>query len=311
MRAIGLLSAGLVLALALPRQVDDPADPLLNPQAKVTRDPKAWYSGALYEKLSDPRPGEWRAEHPEPVQSFSDYIRSRPNRPRQVRKWIILQPVGTMTAEARERLETLREYLGVYYTLPVRVEAWVPLASVRSRERTFGNRSLRQYLTGDILHKVLLSRVRVGTFALLGVTMEDLYPEDSWNYVFGQASLAHRVGVYSLVRFGPEFWGEERTEETDRLNLLRSLKLVVHETGHMFGVQHCQTYACVMNGTNSLAETDARPIHLCPECLKKFRWNIGFDPVARYEALKTFYERHGLIEEAAWVQKRLDETGGE
>ena len=308
MRAISLWSAGLVLALALPRQVDDPADALLNPQVNVASDPAAWYSGALYEKLPDPRPGDWRAEHPEPVQSFSDYIGSGPNRPRQVRKWIILQPLGTMTEEARGRLDTLREFLGLYYGLPVRTEAWTAMTNVRGRERDFAGRSFRQYLTDDILYKLLLPRVRIGTFALLGVTMEDLYPEDSWNYVFGQASLAHRVGVYSLVRFYPEFWGEERTEAAERLGLRRSLQILVHETGHMFGVHHCQTYACVMNGTNSLAETDARPIHLCPECLKKFRWNIGFDPVERYRDLKAFYERHGLTAEAGWVEKRLGEV---
>jgi archaemetzincin len=33
--------------------------------------------------------------------------------------------------------------------------------------------------------------------------MEDLYPEPSWNFVFGQASLNERVGVYSFARYGP------------------------------------------------------------------------------------------------------------
>jgi archaemetzincin len=214
-----------------------------------------------------------------------------------------------MTEEARGRLDTLREFLGLYYGLPVRTEAWTAMTNVRGRERDLGGRTVRQYLTDDILFNVLLPRVKLGTFALLGVTMEDLYPEDSWNYVFGQASLAHRVGVYSLVRFYPEFRGEERTQEADRLGLIRSLKLVVHETGHLFGVHHCQTYACVMNGTNSLGETDSRPMHLCPECLRKFRWNIGFDPVQRYEALRAFYEKHGLAAEAEWVRKRLREVG--
>ena len=309
MRAIDLFGVGLVLALALPRQVDDPADPLLNPQVNVSRDPASWYAATLFEKLSEPQPGEWREAHPEPVQSFAEYVRSRPNRPRQVRKWILLQPLGTVTGDARERLEALREYLSIYYMLPVRAEPWIPLANVRSREREMAGRTFRQYPTVDILYNLLLPRVRVGTFAMLGVTMEDLYPEDSWNYVFGQASLAHRVGVYSLVRFYPEFWGAERTGAAEHLGLRRSLQTLVHETGHLFGVQHCQTYACVMNGSNSLAESDTRPMHLCPECLKKFRWNTGFDIITRYENLKAFYEKQGLEEETKWVAQRLRECG--
>jgi len=283
----------------------------LNPQADVARDPPAHYSDALFPKMGDPKPGDWMAEHPEPPQSFGDYVRSGPNRPRKVRRWIVLQPLGTMTPEMRDRMETLRAFLAAYYALPARTEGWIPLANVKSRESDLYGRAFRQYLTGDILRNMLLPRVKAGTFAMLGVTMDDLYPEESWNYVFGQAWLAHRVGVFSLVRFYPEFWGDERTEAAERLGRKRSLQTLVHEVGHMFGVHHCQTYMCVMNGCNSLRESDARPIHLCPECLRKFRWNIGFDLAARYKALQAFYEEHGLADEAAWVQKRLREVRGE
>jgi archaemetzincin len=85
---------------------------------------------------------------------------------------------------------------------------------------------------------------------------------------------------------------------------------MVHETGHMFGVQHCQAYECVMCGCNSLEESDRRPIHLCPECLKKVRWNIGFDVVGRYQGLKKFYEAHEMKDEAAWVEQRIQECRG-
>ena len=306
----GTLAIGLLLALALPRQIDDDADPLLNPQANVARDPPASYSDVLFQKMGEPQPGDWMAAHPEPAQSFADYVRSGPNRPRRVRHWIVLQPLGTMTAETRNRMEMFRAFLAAYYALPVRTEGWIPMANVKSRERDLYGRTFRQYLTGDILRNMLLPRVKVGTFCMLGVTMDDLYPEESWNYVFGQAWLAHRTGVFSLVRFYPEFWGDERTEASERLAGKRSLQTLVHEVGHMFGVHHCQTYQCVMNGCNSLRESDARPIHLCPKCLKKFRWNIGFDVAARYETLKAFYEAHDMKAEAAWIEKRLRECRG-
>ncbi len=60
-----------------------------------------------------------------------------------------------------------------------------------------------------------------------------------------------------------------------------------------------------MNGSNSLAESDRRPIHLCPVCLRKLQWNRGFDVLARYRALAAFYDRQGLADEAAWVRNRV------
>jgi hypothetical protein len=75
----------------------------------------------------------------------------------------------------------------------------------------------------------------------------------------------------------------------------------------MLGVRHCQMYECVMNGSNNLAESDRRAVHLCPECLKKFRWSTGFDVLGLYEGLKKFYAYHGMAAEAVWVDKRLAE----
>ncbi len=138
---------------------------------------------------------------------------------------------------------------------------------------------------------------------VLGVTMGDLYPSRSWNYVFGEADLRRRVGVYSLARYFPEFWGEARDEAALRLALLRTLKVVVHETGHMFGLEHCVTWQCAMNGSNSLAETDTQPLRLCPDCLRKLAWNRGFDVAARHDKIAKFLETHGLADEAAWYRK--------
>jgi archaemetzincin len=73
----------------------------------------------------------------------------------------------------------------------------------------------------------------------------------------------------------------------------------------MFGIGHCIFFQCGMCGSNHLAESDARPIHLCPVCLRKLQYNIGFDPVARYRKLERFYGKYGLKPEAKWVQGRL------
>jgi hypothetical protein len=42
-------------------------------------------------------------------------------------------------------------------------------------------------------------------------------------------------------------------------------------------------------------------------CLKKLRWNIGFDVVKRYRKLAAFYKKHNLKAEAEFIAKRLAE----
>jgi len=300
---VAVLGAGVLLAAADSTTYN-------RPPAPVERDPASFYSPALYTPMGKPQPGDWMQAHPEPAQSFREYVAARPLRPTAARHTLVLCQVGPMAEADRKRLEVLREFLGLYYALPVRLGPAVELKGVTNRNRTMGDLKFRQYLTTDILGKVLKPAVPEDAMCLLGVTMEDLYPEESWNYVFGQATFDDRVGLYSLVRFYPAFWGREATTEAEQKGLVRSLQTLVHETGHMFGVAHCQQYECVMNGSNSLEESDRRPIHLCPECLKKFRWNIGFDVVARYEALKKFYAAHDMKEEADWVDRRIKECKG-
>ena len=308
----------MVFTAGLRAAAQDPAAPF-RPSPQVLMDPQAFYSPLLFRRMADPKPGEWRAEHPEPDQTFQQFAANRPLRPTVGRHTIYLAPLGPMTGTDRGRLEVLRQFLELYYCLPARMGRPLSLDGVTSRERTAGSLGsrrgpgtmVRQYLSEDILHRVLLPAVPQDAVCLQAVTMEDLYPEPSWNYVFGQALLSGRVAVYSLVRFYPAFWGMPDSPDQEKLGFARGLKLLVHETGHVFGVAHCQTYECAMNGTNSLQESDPRPIHLCPECLKKFRWNIGFDMIKRYEGLLAFYSARGMEAEAVWVQKRLRQVRGE
>jgi archaemetzincin len=140
--------------------------------------------------------------------------------------------------------------------------------------------------------------------------MEDLYPDPAWNFIFGQASLRERVGVFSFARYDPVFYGERRGKEDREILLKRSCKVLVHETGHMFSLAHCIYFRCVMNGSNHLQESDSRPQFLCPVCLRKLHSSIGFDVVLRYERMLKFYRRAGFSPEAQWIASRLRKISG-
>jgi archaemetzincin len=72
-----------------------------------------------------------------------------------------------------------------------------------------------------------------------------------------------RTGVFSFLRFDPEYinggYGEEYEQQTDDGGgqlLYNSCHVMVHETGHMYGMTHCTHYECTMNGFNSATELE-------------------------------------------------------
>ena len=66
-----------------------------------------------------------------------------------------------------------------------------------------------------------------------------------------------------------------------------------------------------MNGSNHLAESDRRPLHLCPVCLRKLQSSIGFDVVERYRELEHVTRADGFNDEADWVTRQSRILRGE
>ncbi len=216
-----------------------------------------------------------------------------------------MQPVGSFPAEKKWLLERGKEYAEIFFAAPVVLKEPVALPESGWRERKYGGKRWRQYRTGVFLCDILPRCLGNDGFLCLGVTMEDRYPAESWNFVFGQASIRNRVGIYSLARYFPSFWGEPDPEPHSPVILERVLKVLTHETCHMLGMRHCVDHPCLMNGSNSLAEADARPLHLCGLCLRKLAWNRGFDSIERYRRLEAFFRKWKLEKEAQWVAGRL------
>ena len=257
-----------------------------------------------------PKSGDWLAEHRETGQTFDDFVRSAPPTPHGNRNKIYLQPLSEFPEKQSPSIETLKAYANAYFSMEV--ELLSPLDINKSDFKTRQNpyTGNRQILTMDIL-AFLKKRLPKDAFCALAITMEDLYPHPSWNFVFGQASFQDRVGVFSFARYDPAFYGEARGKDYHQVLLRRSCKVLVHEMAHMFGLDHCIFFRCVMNGSNHLQESDSRPLHLCPVCLRKLQFSIGFDVVNRYERLLRFYQEVGFQDETRWMVKRLGRITGE
>jgi archaemetzincin len=280
---------------------------------KPPTEPAPQFDASAFEKLGPPQPGDWRARFPDDAaSSYEDYVASGPVRADGERRVIAFLPVGDFASAERAALDAAAQFTGIWFDLPVRVLPPEPLTDdedqFRMRPPGVGTKVKRQYRTRWFLNVLLPDRLADDAVVLLGVTMADIYPGPDWNYVFGQADLRRRVGVYSLARYFPAFWGQLRNDESLRRALLRTLKVVVHEAGHTFGLEHCVEFRCTMNGSNSLEETDAQPLCLCPTCLRKLAWNRGFDVDARYRRLAEFLDAHGFPAEAAWHRARAADS---
>jgi len=260
--------------------------------------------GDSFDPIPKPGPNDWLAVHNESGQTFEEFKRSQPNRPTQTQRIIYLQPLGDFPPERSPSIDKLQEFAAAFFAIEVKTLPTIPIQSSKFSTRHNPLTGNPQILTGDVLN-FLKIRLPVDAFCVLAITMEDLYPEPSWNFVFGQASLRDRVGVYSFARYDPAFYGEPSAAGYETLLLRRSCKVLAHETSHMFGLAHCTYFNCLMNGSNHLVESDRRPLHLCPVCLRKLQWSIGFDVLERYMALERVNRATGFMDEADWLNRRI------
>ncbi|HEX7900381.1 MAG TPA: archaemetzincin [Planctomycetota bacterium] len=250
-----------------------------------------------HEKLGPPKPGDWRFSYPEEPQTLEQYAASDVNRRCPHRTTLYIQVLDSRpgrlalkpvcAAAYPKVVERMKEYLEAFFGMPVVLLPPVPIPEEAFVEE-------RDQYDADAVTDRLALKVPADAVAYVGLTTEDLFAP-GLNYVFGVGSLGSRAGVYSMRRL--------QTDDL-RLFLERALKLVVHETGHIFSIHHCVTWRCVMQGANSASEQDQQPLRLCPVDLRKLEWNVGGDRAARYERLLRLHRDYGFAD-ADWIEARL------
>ncbi|XP_023418859.1 archaemetzincin-2 isoform X2 [Cavia porcellus] len=220
---------------------------------------------------------------------------------------VCIHTLGNTRVISEEYIKWLKGYCeAFFYGLKVKLLEPVSVSATRCSFRVNDHTHNLQIHAGQILN-FLKKKKPNDAFCVVGITMIDLYPRDSWNFVFGQASLTDGVGIFSFARYGRDFYTSHYEGKVKKLQkkssndysifdnycvpevtsvlLLRSCKTLTHEIGHIFGLRHCQWLTCLMQGSNHLEEADRRPLNLCPICLRKLQCAIGFSIVERYKAL--------------------------
>lgn len=110
-------------------------------------------------------------------------------------------------------------------------------------------------ISGNIEGKVLL------------LTEFDLYVP-ALTFVFGEAQLNGKYSIVSLCRLHEEFYSGSSNQ---KLLLERTLKEILHELGHNFGLKHCLNWDCVMHASLSIEEVDIKGNHYCKTCAESVK----------------------------------------
>lgn len=301
--AVRVISAGIVRSGPIPTR-----DQAIGDLTRATPLERAAFEDdtAFFQPIRKPTSGDWLAEHDEPGQTVLEYrLGLSALKPEPEQKALYMLPLGQFQSGTTPSLAKLREFCAAFFGMETRLLGSTPLDKVPAKRRMFGRPPKLQLQTTDILEWLPGIKPR-DAYSIVAVTMEDLYPGEAWNFVFGEATLQGGAGVFSFARYDPAFYGEKRDEQTQALILKRSCKVLAHETGHMFGLMHCVFFECLMNGSNHLGETDVQPMHLCPVCLRKLQLNAGFDFVKREELLLKFYETNAMENETEWTRRRIE-----
>ena len=247
------------------------------------------------------RAGDWLEQHREPGQTYREFRAQVARRAIDSFDKIRVVPVGPLSTGQKAVLDITVAFLKPFFGLPLELDPAVALSDIPAdAQRDFTIAGPRQLLTTYLLNDTLMKHRRPRDAAVLGITAMDLWPGEGWNFVFGQASLSERVGIWSMARNG-DADGEPFMR---RLCALRTVMTATHETGHMFGIRHCTAYECGMNGSNSAAERDRQPLEFCPECQAKLWWTLNLDPLARSRALEALARQQAFGEAAAGLARQ-------
>ncbi|QOG02019.1 archaemetzincin family Zn-dependent metalloprotease [Flavobacterium sp. MDT1-60] len=271
--------------------------PQSNPEENLPPQPYFTHIKSNDVKLGEPVFGEWLYSHKEKGQSYKQFMKTPHVVPSKEENIIYLKPIGKFNSVQLRQIELVRQYLQIFFQLETKVLENVSNDIIPDHARRIGDVGQEQFLAGYILENVLKEEKPFKRIALMAITEKDLYPKPEWNYVFGLASYREKIAVSSIHRM---------QEEADfNLCLERLLKICSHEIGHMFGLHHCINANCVMNGTNSMPETDTHSLRLCSLCQRKLNSGFKYDNKKRLVELEKYFKENNLAEGIELMKKDL------
>jgi archaemetzincin len=162
--------------------------------------------------------------------------------------------VATTPSADSSAVDAIRRELADVFGLPV--------AALDLPEVDYAYDAGRNQFASTSVLESLSRAIPADAAKLLAVTARDLFIP-VLTFVFGQAQLNGRVGVVSLARLRQEFYG---LPPDSGVFLHRAVKEALHETGHLFGLIHCNDPACAMSLSTGVRQIDRKEAAFCKPC---------------------------------------------
>lgn len=97
---------------------------------------------------------------------------------------------------------------------------------------------------------------------LVALTAEDI-GHPIFTHFFGRARHFGAAAVVSVARLDPRFYGLPEDRE---LLIRRAVLEIVHEMGHLAGLEHCDAWSCIMRFASTVEAIDNRGATFCRAC---------------------------------------------
>ena len=124
-----VLATGALLSIVLARPTA-PAEPTTKSATTAELKKTMATLRPLHKTLGKPKAGDWLARYKEPGQTFDEYRQCDPALPRGKRRVLYVQPLGDFNDTQRKIITLTAQYMGLYFNLPVKVNAEIWRASV-------------------------------------------------------------------------------------------------------------------------------------------------------------------------------------
>jgi archaemetzincin len=136
----------------------------------------------------------------------------------------------------------------------------VPSSAFDNRRRQYDAAVLLKHLDGP--------REAAGQKTIAVTTVDIFVP--IFSHVFGEARLGGASALVSTHRLSGDGLKSDRfraASDTTAAGLyLRTVKVALHELGHLFRMPHCEDHRCLMHYSDTLAAIDTTPLQFCRYC---------------------------------------------
>ena len=127
---------------------------------------------------------DWVLSQKEYGQTFNNFLKDSYNLIDKERNIIYINPLQEMPLEFLDNISLYCQ--SFFYSMQIKLIKIVSLETLNVKSRINKDTGKKQYHTGQI-NSNMVKYVPKDAHCLISILLDDLYPEESWNYVFGEA----------------------------------------------------------------------------------------------------------------------------